>query len=180
MATSSCGDASRVARGRDALLDTYPLNLEIVGTTGVCNSASRADPILSLATDLGTPCWYVRAELILALRIATGIQNEPLETTAALLACLPDARHDVIGIAPGGNLPLFPWSPLGGSTWEHVASPSHKLREGRDGAPDLHLQLEHEPPLGALARRRDRRGVDKRATCSRSAPVVVRAAADTS
>jgi hypothetical protein len=106
------GRVPRTPRGREALLDTYPPNLEIVGTTGVRNSANRVDPILSLATDLGTPCWYVRAELILALRTAIGIQDQPLETTAALLACLPDARHHVIAVA-GGNLPLFPGSVLG-------------------------------------------------------------------
>lgn len=99
------GRVPRTRRGRDALLDCHPPNLEIVLAT-----ARPTDPIVVLARSLGTPCWYVRSELVRTLRAASEIERAPLELTAALLACLPDATEAVIRAAPQCNLPLFPCS----------------------------------------------------------------------
>jgi len=99
------GRVPRTTRGRDALLDSQPPNLEIVVAT-----ARPTDPIVALAQNLGTPCWYVRAELIRTLRAASEIERAPPELTAALLACLPDATDTTIRAAPPCNLPLFPCS----------------------------------------------------------------------
>lgn len=99
------GRVPRTPRGRDALLDSHPPNLEIVLAT-----ARPTDPIVALARSLGTPCWYVRSELIRTLRAASELEHAPLERTAALLACLPDATEAAIRAAHQCNLPLFPCS----------------------------------------------------------------------
>lgn len=83
------GRVPRTTRGREALLDTSPPELELVVA---CEKRDRREShrsFVELIRSLATPCWYVPAELVQALRIACGISNGPAELTAALLARLP-------------------------------------------------------------------------------------------
>ena len=96
------GRVPRNVRGRTALLDSLPPNLEIVILAHV------RDAVIAHARGFGIPCWYVRIELFRALRVAAGITNAPLELNAALLARLPGLTDPAIRCQLCCNLPLFP------------------------------------------------------------------------
>lgn len=83
------GRVPRTPRGREALLDAHPPNVEIVVLSS--NATDAADPLIPLARTLGTPCWYVPSELLFALCAVAGIANRAPELSAALLARLPHA-----------------------------------------------------------------------------------------